>query len=170
MITALEARHRAPGELAGGQSRRRPLKSLAIPPPSSSAEYSSATAWRRRVKKMRLRKTLRKSRSTPGGLNGTSPRRTVSGMVNSRPSQATNPMAAIMPKQRFPVNEMHRAAPESGPTIGATSTTEVITSHQSRSIFFLKGLLYGDVADGGDKADAWCPARSGQSGTASWRW
>jgi hypothetical protein len=32
-------------------------------------------------KKMRLRKTLRKSRSTPRGLNGTSPRRTVSGMV-----------------------------------------------------------------------------------------
>ncbi len=46
------------------------------------------------------------------------------------------------------------AAPESGPTIGATSTTEVITAISLIDLFFLKGLLYGDVADGGYKADA----------------
>ena len=87
---------------------------------------------------MRLRKTLRKSRSTPRGLNGTSPRRTVSGMVNSRPSQATNPMAAIMPNSAFQWMKCISAAPESGPTIGATSTTEVITAISLIDLFSSK--------------------------------
>ncbi len=47
--------------------RRRPLKSLAIPPPSSSAEYSSATAWRRRVKRCGCERRCENRAARPGG-------------------------------------------------------------------------------------------------------
>ena len=49
-------------------------------------------------------------------------------MLNSKPSQATSPIAAIMPNSAFQWIKCISAAPESGPTIGATSTMEVITA------------------------------------------
>ena len=47
-------------------------------------------------------------------------------MFSSRPSQAINPIAAMIPNSTFQCTKCINAAPESGPMIGAISTIEVI--------------------------------------------